>query len=1325
MADRDPENIRQRPEPRLIDSPSEFARALRVMRAQAGLSIREAARLLGERGGDAASVSTLGGWFSGSHLPTPRLINGFSALLGVCGVSDPVEISDWLEALERVRNLPGLRPTASPSPFRGLAAYESEHAPYFRGRQAMISRLLRLVMEGQPPGHGHMVAVVGPSGSGKSSLLRAGLLPAVSAANPPMTPLLLTPGSHPVRELARQLVRAAGSGSMLQSIEAGLLEDPQTCIRALLDEVHQRSHERLLLVVDQFEELFTLCEEERARAAFLQALRSAASVADGGQAPAAVVLGMRADFYGHAVREPLLLPVLQNAQLVVGPMSASELRQAITEPARTAGLTVEDGLVELLLRELAPADGARSGAGHDSGTLPLLSHALLATWEQSRGRTLTIEHYHAAGGIHSAVAQTAEAAYAGLSTHEERELARWVFTRLVHVEDGIADTRRRVPSAELLDEGTGARGDGVRAVLDQFIVARLITADSETVQITHESVLAHWPRLRSWLDADQVWLRLRRRLTHDAGLWLDTGRDQDGLYRGGMLQLLRDWAEDRGRRGELTSAEAEFFDASVVRHTEELRRARRRGRIRTQTAILLAVLLVVAAGALVYARQTADTDARERDQSESRLVAETADQLRGNDVSPSMQLALAAFRISPTPEALSSLLNATGVTAETRASPSGGAQSVAVSGTLIAASTGTGTVQLYTAARRGALTMVGKPLTGARGPLESVAVGGSAESRVLAAGGEDGRVHLWSVSNPDRPEPQLPLAGPGGGATVTAIALTAGGQMLAAAFSDGRVWLWDLTAPGRRVQVVGPAGSSADVVDTLAFTPDGRSLAAGNLDSTVLLWDVSDTPHPRFISTLSTAGSGQVFSVAISGDNHTLAAATGEGHDVFLWDIADPAHPRPRGAPLTGPTTWVNTVAFSPGGRTLAAGSSDGQLWIFDLATHKPIKQLPHPDPVTSVAFLSDGTPLTATVDDGVIHWWQLPGPSITGFDDSVFAAVFTADGKRLAVSPGANDNTLSLWNVADIHDPTAAAVAVHGGDGAARFSGAGVLTPDGHVLYSGSTGGAVQVWNFAAPQHPVSVGSPLHAANRLVEALTISPRGDLLAVCADDGTVHLYDLTDPLHPISLASIPTPHSAAVYAAALDPGKHLLVAASFDHNAYLYDISDPRKPALRATLSGFTSAAYSAAFSPDGLTLAVGSADSSIRVWDVTNPKAPRPLGQPLGGPVGYIYSLAYSSTGILAASGNESGAIWLWDMKNAATPTHLATLAGPPSGVFSVAFTSDGRTLAAGGLNHTVQLWNTDPAAAEHLICSVVGSSLTPAEWSKYVPGRAYDPPCR
>jgi hypothetical protein len=254
-----------------------------------------------------------------------------------------------------------------------------------------------------------------------------------------------------------------------------------------------------------------------------------------------VVLGLRADFYPHALRYPDLVPALQEHQVVVGPMTEAELRSTIIGPARRAKLDIEDGLVEVLLHELGPAGHSEVGEAepaHVAGALPLLSHALLTTWERARRGNLTVADYEATGGIQGAVARTAEEAYAAL-TPGQQDLARRIFIRLIHVADDTADTRRRVP----LDELLLSQGDA-DYVLDCFIGERLITADEHEAQITHEALLLAWPRLRGWIDADRAGLRIHRQLTTAAEVWRSASQDPNTLYRGGPLAAASDWAAE-------------------------------------------------------------------------------------------------------------------------------------------------------------------------------------------------------------------------------------------------------------------------------------------------------------------------------------------------------------------------------------------------------------------------------------------------------------------------------------------------------------------------------------------------------------------------------------------------------------------------------------------------------------------------------------------------------------------------------------------------------------------------------------------------------------
>jgi len=563
------QGILDRPDPSLIANDEDFALALRTLRTQAGLSVRDAAALLAREATDPVPASTLGGWFSGRNLPTLRLVRSgtVATLLAVCGETDPARVGQWLAALERVRRMPGPRPGRDPAPFRGLAQYEPEHAPYFCGRDELVRDLVALVTrvaDGRSASSraGGPIVVVGASGSGKSSLVRAGLIPALGRDHPAV---LFTPGSDPLRQLGAAL--APGLETSAETVRDRLLADPGAApgiIRAAAQGVRGRP----LIVVDQFEEVFASGSDPSECTRFVEALVAA------GRSCAIVVLCLRADFYPAALAMPALVPVLQEAQLVVGPMDAAQLRRAITEPARVANLTFEPGLVELLLHELAPTD--RYGAAHDPGALPLLSHALLSTWEVSRARTLTVEHYRATGGIRGAVAKTADDAYRGLPTPEHRELARRMFVRLVRNEDDRTRMRRRVSLVDLLEGEEPAAWD----VLDRFVAARLVTADADAVEIAHEVLVWAWPQLRAWLEVDASWREQHRRITLAASVWHNTGRDDGGLLRGTQLAVAAEWLA-KGRGVELDPVEREFVDASLRHAGQEVvtPRVARRGRL--------------------------------------------------------------------------------------------------------------------------------------------------------------------------------------------------------------------------------------------------------------------------------------------------------------------------------------------------------------------------------------------------------------------------------------------------------------------------------------------------------------------------------------------------------------------------------------------------------------------------------------------------------------------------------------------------------------------------------------------------------------------------
>src|SRR5215207_465474 len=488
-------------------------------------------------------------------------------------------------------------------PFKGLASFESADAHYFFGRERLIAELVaRLV--GAP-----LLGVVGPSGSGKSSVVGAGLLPALASGVLPGSEewprRLIRPGEHPSRELRRATA----------DLDAG---------------------SRVVLAVDQFEETFTACRDEEERSRFVAQL---VRVARGHLGGSVVVLAIRADFYGRCAAYPQLSRLLAANHVLVGSMRHAELRRVIVGPAQRVGLHVEPDLVEALVHDVEDEPGA----------LPLLSTALLELWQQRDGRRMRLTSYEATGGVLGAVARLAEAAFGRLDGTQQA-LARRVLLRLAEVEPEGGVERRRLPLEQLEREG----GENVRSVVDMLADARLLTVSAGAVEFAHEALLREWPRLRDWIEDDREDLRVHRNLSSAAQEWLRLERDEGALYRGARLAEARDWAE-RADPGP-TEPEREFLDASQARRSGE--RLARRRRIRIAFAGLLAALAAITAVAIVALYQGREAE-HQRDIAASRELAARATSFLEVDPGLSVALGLEALKRRDTEQAQSVLRQAT------------------------------------------------------------------------------------------------------------------------------------------------------------------------------------------------------------------------------------------------------------------------------------------------------------------------------------------------------------------------------------------------------------------------------------------------------------------------------------------------------------------------------------------------------------------------------------------------------------------------------------------------------------------------------------------
>lgn len=819
------------------------------------------------------------------------------------------------------------------SPYVGLGAFQSADADRFFGRERAVQDLVaRLTQQ-------RFVALFGVSGAGKSSLLRAGLQARLGANGRRV--VLFTPGPQPWEECA--IVLAAATGAPLTAVRGEIAADRRGLHRVVRQALNGDPPDAdLVLVVDQFEEIFTLCHDAEQRAGFIDSLLTAARTAN---SRCRVVIGVRADFYAHCTAHPGLVDALNVAQVTVGPMTPEELRLAIVQPAARRGCAVETALLAELV---AQANGK-------VGALPLLSHALLETWRRRRGNTLTLAGYQGAGGLDGALGRTAETVYGGLSARQQ-DSARHLMLRLTALGDGTEDTGRRVSRAELDDDPQ------TWTVLDRLVHARLVAVDRDSVQITHEALIRAWSRLREWLAEDREGLRLHRKLTEATNTWEALDRDPGTLYRGVRLAHTRQWATRNG--GALAAREREFVAASVAAEETEQRLARRRGRRLRLAVAMLSALLVLAAGATSYAISTREAAARQRDAALSRVAASKAAALHRTDPTLAAQLSLAAYRLAPTAEARDELRRAIPLPyAKRLVGHAGNVNSVAVRpdgrGVVTASHDRTARLWDVTDPVRPAAAGV---LAGHTDTVNAVAYhpGGA----LVATASWDGTARLWDVADPRRPLALATLRAHTD--DVNAVMFSADGRTVATASTDRTVRLWDVTAPRAPRALATLAGHRGTVV-ALAFRPDGRTLASAGFDSTVMLWDLVGRARPARL-----VHPAPVTSVAFSPDG-TRLATTGHDGTVRIWR---PTDHRPIGE-LIGHNGIVRSVAFGSDGRTVATAGEDMTVRLWDVSSSAAYRQLAvldaHSDRVASVAFAADGRLLATGGDDDVAALWRVP----------------------------------------------------------------------------------------------------------------------------------------------------------------------------------------------------------------------------------------------------------------------------------------------------------------------------------------------------------------
>ncbi len=733
-------------------------------------------------------------------------------------------------------------------PYKGLAAFQPADASLFFGRAQLVDQLISR-FSGHPS-----LLIGGPSGSGKSSLMRAGLLPALAQGALPGSQSwpqsIFTPGSNPLDTLWARLGEIAGTPLPdLFSLE----EAPGAAASRLVTAG--------VVAIDQFEELFTACPDRAEREAFLSVLEALSR----DPARVRVVLCLRADFYGACAAHPWLASVINTNQVLVGPMTRPGLRDAIEGPARRVGLRLEEGLADRILDD----------AGDDVGALPLVAHALVETWIRRQGRILTLAGYEASGGVAGAVARTAEEVW-GRFDAAERPAAKGLILRLVHAGDGVPDTRRLAAWAEI------GGNEAVRRIVTALADARLVTVDDRGVELAHEALIRNWPRLAGWLDESRDDLRARDRLQTEAREWERQERDKDLLLRGVPLAAALEWRSKVGPAGPgepvgsfLTEAEA--AREAVVRAESARRERERLARRRTMTvlAVLTSVALVASVVALVAFGRARD-DARRLAAQLSRNLASLAAQQAAAD--PYLATMLAAESLSrldpPLVEARSALVEARAELGGTRLVPYGDPIPVGDALTLVVDPAGRtaavggrdGSISLWdlTTLRRTA------QLTGPSRGIQEAAF--APDGSWLVAGSDDGAVWKWDLGS--RPGAGTRLAELG--SIVWSVAVSPDGSSVAAATQAGEVRLLD-AATGRS------QGGALDTGEftSVAFSPDGRNLLAGDGIGWVTVWSL---PERTLRYPVIRAHTSDVWEIVVSEDLPAFLTVSSDGNTRF-WSL--------------------------------------------------------------------------------------------------------------------------------------------------------------------------------------------------------------------------------------------------------------------------------------------------------------------------------------------------------------------------------------------------------------------------------------------------------
>lgn len=1187
-------------------------------------------------------------------------------------------------------------------PYVGLDAFNSDQHDIFYGRSQLISRMIDKLQQNRG------LIIVGPSGSGKSSAALAGLIPqiktgAVQLENGPDSnqwhyykPLL--PGADPLANMVRVLHPAADLDAQKHS-KKRLLKSPQF----LAEQIAQQTDKPAVLLIDQFEEIYTLCFQDEARQAFIDNLLHLL------HRPAprhVVILTMRSDFEDILVQVPELYALFEQTQIRVTAMKASELREAIVKPAQKVGLRFEDGLVDELIHEILGEPAA----------LPLLQFTLLKLWEKRDRSRVTWAAYRQLGGGRQALANTANALFDSLSPAEQ-VTARQILLHIVHPDENLKITRTRILQEDLYH--IKQPPPQIDAVLEKFLEARLLRLTKGTqpgearIEIAHEALAHTWPRLAAWLEENRVTRRRRLRLAAMAEEWQTRQQDSSLLLRGLLLEEAATFTDlNKIEEAFVAASRQEAHREQMLREAEQrekLAQAQaladeqsRRAQESSQAASRLRRLVMALAAVFLVAVAAAMAAAINSQQAENSAATAVANE----QIAEQLQLTAQAGQATAVASEATTEANANlRATAEVNANQQ--RDSAAAAAATADAARATAIISAYAAQTQFHLATSRELAAAANEQLQSdpqlalllalEAVNFTyTHTQTAPAEAEDALYRALQAS-------QLQLTLSGHTDWVRDVAFSEDGSLLATTGLDTAVKVWDAQSGQEILSLM----EAVQPLNSLTFSPSQPHVAAAGNDGFVYVWDVTSG---RLVRRLAGDG-GPIQEIAYNSDGTRLAAALSD-NNIRLWDMTN-------GETLLrltqGHTAAVNTVAFTTinDQELLASGGRDGLVIFWDLLAGTAVANLPpqttaddNPIPINSLAFSPDGSRLVTGLDNNTARVWDVASKellaTLSGHTSAVFSVTYSPDGRFLATA--SQDSTAKVWD-GQTHQ------AIFSFAGHSSTISAVTFSPDGTQLATASQDGTAKVWNTQPALDIVTLSG--HSAP--VKSAAFSPDGAWIATAGEDKTVKIWaadsgllwqTLTGPNDLVNdvafssdgrflaaassdwngwvwdavtyeVSAVFQQHQGPVTAVQFSPDNSLLATASQDGKARLWSLENGR---VSLELD-HAAPILDLAFSNDGRQLATAGSGGVIRLWDTATGEAINALT----GHAGAVNSLAYSPIGEQIASAGSDGTIKLWELINGRV---ILSLSGHTGSVLGVAYSPDGRFLATASVDRTAKLWD-------------------------------------